>query len=86
MTRVMTLSVCATLWLVTFAMFSNPQKVNSAVQPSGASPAQKFAELSDQFMKDSLRSLPRVLPRPATTSTWTQKPARQSSWMLCWTI
>ena len=58
MTRVMTLSVCATLWLVTFAMFSNPQKVNSAVQPSGASPAQKFAELSDQFMKDSLALSP----------------------------
>ena len=58
MTRVMTLSVCATLWLVTFAMFSNPQKVNSAAQPSGASPAQKFAELSDQFMKDSLALSP----------------------------
>ena len=58
MTRVMTLSVCATLWLVTFAMFSNPQKVNSAVQPSGAPPAQKFAELSDQFMKDSLALSP----------------------------
>jgi uncharacterized protein (DUF885 family) len=58
MTRVMTLSVCATLWLVTFAMFSNPQKVNSAVQPSGSSPAQKFAELSDQFMKDSLALSP----------------------------
>jgi uncharacterized protein (DUF885 family) len=39
-------------------MFSNPQKVNSAVQPSGASPAQKFAELSDQFMKDSLALSP----------------------------
>ena len=58
MTRVVTLSVCATLWLVTFAMFSNPQKVNSAAQPSGASPAQKFAELSDQFMKDSLALSP----------------------------
>src|SRR6202453_1528443 len=58
MTRVMTLSVCATLWLVTFAMFFNPQKVNSAVQPSGAPPAQKFAELSDQFMKDSLALSP----------------------------
>jgi uncharacterized protein (DUF885 family) len=39
-------------------MFSNPQKVNSAVQPSGSSPAQKFAELSDQFMKDSLALSP----------------------------
>jgi len=58
MTRVMTLSVCATLWLVTFAMFSNPQKVNSDARPSGASPAQKFAELSDQFMKDSLALSP----------------------------
>ena len=58
MTRVMTLSVCATLWLVTFAMFSNPQKVNSAAQPTGALPAQKFAELSDQFMKDSLALSP----------------------------
>jgi uncharacterized protein (DUF885 family) len=58
MTRVMALSVCATLWLVTFAMFSNPQNVNSAAQPTGASPAQKFAELSDQFMKDSLALSP----------------------------
>src|SRR6202050_3677253 len=58
MTRVMALSVCATLWLVTFAMFFNPQKVNSAAQPTGASPAQKFAELSDQFMKDSLALSP----------------------------
>jgi uncharacterized protein (DUF885 family) len=39
-------------------MFSNPQKVNSAAQLSGASPAQKFAELSDQFMKDSLALSP----------------------------
>ena len=58
MTRVVTLSVCATLWLVTFAMFSNPQEVNSDARPSGASPAQKFAELSDQFMKDSLALSP----------------------------
>jgi uncharacterized protein (DUF885 family) len=58
MTRVMALSVCATLWLVTFAMSSNPQNVNSAAQPTGASPAQKFAELSDQFMKDSLALSP----------------------------
>jgi uncharacterized protein (DUF885 family) len=39
-------------------MFSNPQKVNSAAQPTGALPAQKFAELSDQFMKDSLALSP----------------------------
>jgi uncharacterized protein (DUF885 family) len=39
-------------------MFSNPQEVNSDARPSGASPAQKFAELSDQFMKDSLALSP----------------------------
>ncbi len=58
MTRVMVLSVCVTLWLVMLAMLSNPQKVNSAAQASGASAARKFAELSDQFMKDSLALSP----------------------------
>jgi uncharacterized protein (DUF885 family) len=58
MTRVMVLSLCSTLWLLMFAMPSNPQETNPAAKPSGRSAAQKFAELSDQFMKDSLALSP----------------------------
>ncbi len=58
MTRVMALPVCAILWLLVFAMSSNPQKANPAVKPSDRSDAQKFAELSDRFMKDSLALSP----------------------------
>lgn len=58
MTRVMVLSLCFTLWLLMFAMPSNPQETNPAAKPSGRSAAQKFAELSDQFMKDSLALSP----------------------------
>jgi uncharacterized protein (DUF885 family) len=39
-------------------MPSNPQKANPAVKPSDRSDAQKFAELSDRFMKDSLALSP----------------------------
>jgi uncharacterized protein (DUF885 family) len=58
MTRVMTLSACASLCLVMFAMPSNPQNEKSAAKPFRTSAAQKFAELSDQFMKDSLALCP----------------------------
>ncbi|MGB8522851.1 MAG: DUF885 domain-containing protein [Candidatus Acidiferrales bacterium] len=58
MTRVMASSVCAILWLLVFAMPSNPQKTNPAAKPSERSDAQKFAELSDRFMKDSLALSP----------------------------
>jgi uncharacterized protein (DUF885 family) len=58
MTRVMALSACATLCLVLFAMPSNPQNKRSAATPSRTLAAQKFAELSDQFMKDSLALSP----------------------------
>ncbi len=58
MTRVMALSACATLCLVMFAMPSNPQNEKSAAKPFRTSAAQKFAELSDQFMKDSLALSP----------------------------
>ena len=58
MTRVMALSACATLCLVMFAMPSNPQNTSSAAEPSHTSAAQKFTELSDQFMKNSLALSP----------------------------
>jgi len=58
MTRVMALSACATLCLVLFAMPSNSQNAKSAAKPFRTSAAQKFAELSDQFMKDSLALSP----------------------------
>jgi uncharacterized protein (DUF885 family) len=58
MTRVMALPVCAILWLLVFAMPSSPQNANPAVKPSDRSAAQKFAELSDRFMKDSLALSP----------------------------
>jgi uncharacterized protein (DUF885 family) len=58
MTRVMALPVCAILWLFVFAMSSNPQKVNPVSKSSDRSDAQKFAELSDRFMKDSLALSP----------------------------
>src|SRR6202161_1447638 len=58
MIRVMVLSVCATLWLGFSAMSANPQEMNSSAKSSQAPAAQKFAELSDQFMKDSLALSP----------------------------
>jgi uncharacterized protein (DUF885 family) len=58
MTRVMALSACATLCLVLFAMPSNPQNEKAAAKLFRTSAAQKFAELSDQFMKDSLALSP----------------------------
>lgn len=58
MTRVMVLSFCSILWMLTFATPSDPQETNPAAKPSDRSAAQKFAELSDQFMKDSLALSP----------------------------
>src|SRR6202046_1640067 len=58
MMRGMILSACATLWLFVFAMPSNPQETNPAGKTPDRSAAQKFAELSDQFMKDSLALSP----------------------------
>jgi uncharacterized protein (DUF885 family) len=58
MIRVMVLSVCATLWLGFSAMSANPQELNSSAKSSQAPAAQKFAELSDRFMKDSLALSP----------------------------
>ena len=58
MTRVMILSLFATLWLFVFARPSDPQETNPAGKASDRSAAQKFAELSDQFMKDSLALSP----------------------------
>src|SRR6202046_674164 len=58
MTRVMILSLFATLWLFVFARPSDPQETNPAGKASDRSAAQKFAKLSDQFMKDSLALSP----------------------------
>jgi uncharacterized protein (DUF885 family) len=58
MTRVMAWPVCVILSLFVFAMPSNPQKTNPAAKPSDRSDAQKFADLSDRFMKDSLALSP----------------------------
>ena len=58
MIRVMVLSVCATLWLGFSAMSAHPQETLSSAKPPQALAAQKFAELSDRFMKDSLALSP----------------------------
>ena len=58
MTRVMALSLCATLWLLMLAKISKPQGTGQAAKSSERSAAQKFAELSDRFMKDSLALSP----------------------------
>jgi uncharacterized protein (DUF885 family) len=58
MTRVMALSLWGTLLLLVFVMPSNPQETNPAGKTSDRSAAQKFAELSDRFMKDSLALSP----------------------------
>jgi len=58
MNRVMLLSVCATLLLAILAMPANTQETNSSTKSSPGSTAQKFAELSDRFMKDSLALSP----------------------------
>lgn len=56
--RMVLFSVCATLCLLMFAMPSNPQDSLPAAQAAGASNSGKFAELSDQFMKESLALSP----------------------------
>jgi len=58
MIRAMILSVCATLWLGFSAMSANPQETNSSAKSSQGASTQKFAALSDRFMKDSLALSP----------------------------
>ncbi len=58
MTRLTVLSVCAPLWLAMFATPSNSQDAGPSSKAPRASATQKFAELSDQFMKDSLALSP----------------------------
>ena len=58
MNRLMLLPVCATLLLAILAMPANTQETNSATKSSAGPAAQKFAELSDRFMKDSLALSP----------------------------
>ena len=58
MTRVFAFSLCATLCLLMFAKISKPQGTGQAAKVSEQSAAQKFAELSDRFMKDSLALSP----------------------------
>jgi len=49
---------CATLLLAIVAMPANTQETNSQTKSSAGPSAQKFAELSDRFMKDSLALSP----------------------------
>jgi uncharacterized protein (DUF885 family) len=58
MNRVMLLPLCATLLLAILAMPANTQETNSSTKSSPIPGAQKFAELSDRFMKDSLALSP----------------------------
>jgi uncharacterized protein (DUF885 family) len=58
MIRLTVLSVCATLWLAMCAMPSNSQNAGLSAKSFPAPAAQKFAELSDRFMKDSLALSP----------------------------
>ena len=58
MNRLMLLPVCATLLLAILAMPANTQETNSSTKSSVSPSAQKFAELSDRFMKDSLALSP----------------------------
>ena len=58
MNRLMLLPVCATLLLAILAMPANTQEINLSKKSSAGPAAQKFAELSDRFMKDSLALSP----------------------------
>ncbi len=58
MNRLMLLPVCATLLLAILAMPANTQETNLSKKSSAGPAAQKFAELSDRFMKDSLALSP----------------------------
>jgi len=58
MNRVMLFPFCATLLLAIVAMPANTQETNSQTKSSAGPSAQKFAELSDRFMKDSLALSP----------------------------
>ena len=58
MLRLIVCSISAVLWVLMFSFDSKPQQTNSAGDNSRASASGKFAELSDQFMKDSLALSP----------------------------
>jgi uncharacterized protein (DUF885 family) len=58
MPRVMAWLVCATLWVLMFSPYSKAQQTSSSANSSSAATARKFADLSDQFMKDSLALSP----------------------------
>jgi len=58
MNRLILLPVCVTLLLAILAMPANTQETNSSTKSSASPAAQKFAELSDRFMKDSLALSP----------------------------
>jgi uncharacterized protein (DUF885 family) len=58
MNRLMLLPVCATLLLAILVMPANTQETNSSTKSSAGPAAQKFAGLSDRFMKDSLALSP----------------------------
>jgi uncharacterized protein (DUF885 family) len=58
MPRVMAWLVCATLWVLMFSPYSKAQPTSSSANSSSAATARKFADLSDQFMKDSLALSP----------------------------
>jgi uncharacterized protein (DUF885 family) len=58
MPRVMAWLVCAILWVLMFSPYSKAQQTSSSANSSSAATARKFADLSDQFMKDSLALSP----------------------------
>jgi len=58
MLRLIVCSISAAVWVLMFSLPSKPQQTNSTGDNSRASASGKFAELSDQFMKDSLALSP----------------------------
>src|ERR1700729_2509123 len=58
MLRLIVCSISAALWVLMFSLPSNPQQTSAASDSSRTSASGKFAELSDQFMKDSLALSP----------------------------
>jgi uncharacterized protein (DUF885 family) len=58
MLRLIVCSISAGLWVLMFSLPSKPQQTNASGDNSRASASGKFAELSDQFMKDSLALSP----------------------------
>src|ERR1700729_2068596 len=58
MLRLIVCSISAALWVLMFSLPSKPQQTSAASDSSRTSASGKFAELSDQFMKDSLALSP----------------------------